>query len=255
MASGSIKTTETVLSIVEAVAHLDQPSLSEITDHVSLAKSTVHKHLSTLRDLEYVIKEDGTYDVSLQFLELGMQRKHSYRIASLAQTNLVQLADETGETVWIIVEEFGCAVNLDKCKGEYAVQTVTDIGNRVPMHQSAGGKCILSHMPDDKVDEIIETRGLEARTQHTITSRSALESELETIRERGYAINNMEVVPDVRAIGAPILFQGDPVAAISISGPAYRLSGDLLNEQIPNMLLATTNEIELRLEYETTGNL
>jgi DNA-binding IclR family transcriptional regulator len=246
----SIQTTATVFAIVEALVELEGPTLSEIAEHVDLAKSTVHKHLAALQDAEYVVKEGDRYYVGLRFLRLGVQRKRSYAIVEVTEKNMQQLAAETGEAVWFVVEEYGQAVNLHNVKGDRAVQTLTDIGDRIPMHQSAGGKSILAHLPDDRVDEIVAERGLPKRTENTVTSRAELEAELEAVRERGYGVDDKEIVSNVRAIAAPILYQGEPLGAVSISGPAHRFTGDFFEERLPDLLLGATNEIELRLEFE-----
>lgn len=245
----SIKTTQTVFAIVQVISERETATLTEVANDVGIAKSTAHKHLTALQETGYVLKEQDVYRLSLRFLEHGIRTKRSYEVVQVALPKLEELADETGEAVWIVVEENGWAVNLHNVKGERAVQTLTDIGQRIPMHQSAAGKCILAHLPAQRIDEIIAERGLEDRTEHTITSRKALEEELERIREQGYAYNDREIISNVRAVGAPILVEGQPVGGLSIAGPANRLKGEFFEKRIPDLLLGAINEIELRLEF------
>jgi DNA-binding IclR family transcriptional regulator len=250
MANRRIKSTETIFSIIEAITQLDDPGLSDIAEDVDIAKSTTHKHLVSLTESEYVIKHESGYRLGLRFLEKGHQVKQSYDVLAPVVPILEELAEETGEAGWLQVEENGRAVNLHKEKGGRAVQTLTDIGQRIPMHLSAAGKCMLAHREHERVAAIVDEHGLEKRTEHTITNQQELQSELATVRNRGYAYDDREILNNVRAVGAPILVEETPVGGISISGPANRLQGDLFRDELPNLLLGAVNEIELRLEFD-----
>ena len=98
-------------------------------------------------------------------------------------------------------------------------------------------------------DEIIG-RGLERQTQHTIVDPDALRTELDEIRERGYAFNIEESTNRLHAVGAPVtLPDGRVLGAISVSGPSHRMKGDRLEHEIPDLLLGIVNELELNIMY------
>jgi DNA-binding IclR family transcriptional regulator len=129
--------------------------------------------------------------------------------------------------------------------GPDAVKTDATIGKRGPLHVSAAGKAILANLPANRRDQILDGIAVPETSE-----REALDSELETVRDRGYAFNDEESTSGLRAVGVPIRHRSDTVlGAISVSGPANRLTGDYFREELPNLLLGTVNEIELNIEY------
>ncbi|MFC7029172.1 IclR family transcriptional regulator [Halomicroarcula sp. GCM10025710] len=119
----TVKATETVFEIIE---FLDADSLSGVTDIASaldLAPSTVHKHLTTLVAQEYVIKEDRQYRLGFRFYEQGQKVRRASPLAQIAEDPIEELANTTGEVVWVFVEEHGYAVHLLKAVGDHGVQT------------------------------------------------------------------------------------------------------------------------------------
>jgi len=161
-----VKTTENAFAILRALKRLHGAGVSELADEVGLAKSTTHRHLGTLAQLGWVVEEADTYRIGFRFLEFGehaRQRKQGYR---LAREKVEALADETAERVQFLVEENGRAVYVHRALGEHAVRTDPGIGSRIPLHATSGGKAILARLPESRVDEIIERRGLAALTPH-----------------------------------------------------------------------------------------
>ncbi|MFC7251779.1 IclR family transcriptional regulator [Halomicroarcula sp. GCM10025324] len=246
----TVKATETVFEIIE---FLDADSLSGVTDIASaldLAPSTVHKHLTTLVAQEYVIKEDRQYRLGFRFYEQGQKVRRASPLAQIAEDPIEELANTTGEVVWVFVEEHGYAVHLLKAVGDHGVQTHGELGKRSQLHHLASGKAILAHLPQERVDEILDGDTLPAKTENTVTDVDELTEELATVRERGYAFNTEETVLGLQTVGAPILKdRRDVVGAVSVCGPATRMQGARLESDIPEALLRTTNQIELQLSY------
>ncbi|WP_117362536.1 IclR family transcriptional regulator [Natrarchaeobaculum sulfurireducens] len=245
-----VTTTETTFEIIELLKKRDGGRLSEIATELGLAKSTIHRHLSTLKDLEYVIQEDDVYRTGFRFLEIGEQTRTRCSEYQLAHEKVTALASETEERAQFITEEFGRGVYIFREIGEHAVQTDSEIGKRIPIHATAAGKAILASLPDSRVDEIIEQRGLPSLTKHTITSKSTLLKEIDEIREQGYSVNDQENTVGLRAVSVPVKYEnGEPLGALSISGPTHRFQGELLEQTLPDLLLGTANELELNIQY------
>lgn len=244
-----VKSTDTLFEIIATLQSMDGATLAELTVELEFAKSTIHSHLVTLEYNEYVVRTDDEYELGLKFFEHGMFVKNTYDIAGVGEPVLETLADETGEVAWLIVEEHGKAVYLDKAMGEKAVQTHASVGGRAQLHHLATGKLILAHLPDERVDEIVDRYGLPELTPHTITDRDELDAELERIRADGIAINDKETVDGLRAIAAPVLGEERIHGAISVSGPANRLTIERCRDEIEPLLLEATNELELKLQY------
>lgn len=244
-----VKTTDTVFEIVETLHELDGASLAELARELDFAKSTIHDHLSTLQAKEYVSRSGDEYSLSLKFLYHGMFAKNRLEISRVGQTVIEELAEQTGEVAWVIVEEHGRAIYLNKAMGERAVQTHAVIGGRGYLHHLASGKTIMAYLPDERVDEIIERHGLPELTPHTVTDRDELEAEFERIEEERIAINDKETVRGLRAAAAPVLKDDQIAGAVTVSGPASRITKERCYDEIKPLLLEAVNEIELRLQY------
>ncbi len=228
-------------------------SVSELSDHVGLSVGAVHTHLATLREYGLVVKEGTTYRLGPQLVPFGEFVKHHTPLYQAARPELDDLANETGECAHLLVENNGLSVFIYEAFGDNAVGTSYHVRSRtIPphyLHNHAAGKALLAHYPSERVDEIIAEHGLEPATEETITDRETLRSALETVRERGYALNDEEEIRGIRAVGAPILDEDDaPVGAISFSAPRSRLQGDRFTRTVPERLLSVANVIEVNLQ-------
>jgi DNA-binding IclR family transcriptional regulator len=245
----TVKTAERVFDILEYLEQIDTATIKDVADHVEIAKSTAYTYLATFEKHEYITKQDGAYTLGLKSLETGIIARKNLDITSAAESIIQQVAEKTGETVWIVVEEHSQAVYLLKCEGENAVQTRGEVGKRTTLHDIAAGKAILAHMDEAAVKEIIEYYGLPARTDQTITNADALFDELTTVRERGYAVNRGETTGKLRAVASPIIVDETVHGAIGVAGPKNRLSGERLETTLPSMIQEAADTIVLNLTY------
>lgn len=249
--SPKIGAVERSLEMIDAIQELDGARVTELADYLDLAPSTVHSHLSTLEANRYLVKESDEYNVGLEFLSRGgfaRQRKSTY---TMAFDIVEKLADRTEERAQFLVEEHGRGVYLHTATGDHAVQVNARLGRVNYLHASAAGKAIFSHLPERRVEEIIDRWGLNQFTEETITDRETLWDELETTRERGYSFNFEESITGLRAVGVPVRDPaGQVIGAFSISGPTNRLKGEWISKEIPDLLLGAANELELNTEFE-----
>jgi DNA-binding IclR family transcriptional regulator len=250
-AKNPVQSITKVFDIVEYVAERDGASISELASALEMPKSSVHSYVSTLHAEEYLVKHGREYRIGLRFLTLGSKARLRKAVFDVAKPKAEQLAKDTGERVFVVVEERGLGVYIYQTSGANAVGLDARVGTRLPLHCTAVGKALLATLPSDRVDQIVETRGLSKVNQNTITDRTTLEDELETIRNRGYAIDYGERHETVRCVAAPVLDrnQANPHAAISVAGPANRLRGDWFEEDLPEIIRSTASEIELNLSY------
>lgn len=245
-----VETVETAFDIVDALKRRDGAGVSELADELGLAKSTVHRHVKTLESRGLLVEEDETYRLSAWLLDYGGYVRDRHPLFEVAKPKVDELAAETDEKVWCVIEEHGVGVHVYGAEGRHSVKTHARIGQRTYLHQFAAGKAILAHLPDERIERILEEHGLPRQTDRTIADRTALREQLETIRERGYAFNREESVVGVHAVGAPVADEsGTAIGAISVAGPANRLRGDLLTEDLPDLLLGAANEIEINLAH------
>lgn len=246
----TVKTTATVFTIIEYLHENDGARLKDLSRDLDLAKSTLHRHLETLTGREYVVKDDGQYRIGARFIDLGQHVRARRPAYEMAKDVVDEIAAETGERAQFIIEEHGWAVYIHRTRGNNAVRTDPGIGKRIQMHQTSAGKSILAHYPRDRVEEILEKRGLAGATENSITTKEEMFEELEQIRERGYAFNDQENISGLRAVGVPILSPTDEViGALSVAGPTRRLKGERFEDELPNYMLGIANEMELNIAY------
>lgn len=245
-----VKSMATTVEVIDALMELDRPGVAEVADHLDVPKSTAHDHLSTLIELQFVVREPDGYRLGARFLEYGGYAREQMKVYRVARPVVNRLAEDTGEHANLMVEEHGLGSFLYKAKGEDAVTLDTHPGMRVPLQTTALGKTILAHLPEERVEEIIDEYGLPRVTEHTITDRDALFEEFDRIRDQGYATDDEERVEGMRCIAAPILDRNDDVvAAVSVSGPMSRMHDDRFENEIPRRVLSAANVIEVNMTY------
>ncbi|WP_049925935.1 IclR family transcriptional regulator [Halopiger goleimassiliensis] len=238
------------LDIVEALWQTGGAGVTALADRTDLAKSTVHAHLQTLYSKGYVVQEEEEYRLSLRFLSFGESVKRAEPLYESSESAVAELAERTGERAFCSTEQHGLGTIVRAHDGERSVTSDIDVGTPTYLHCSAGGKAMLAHFDESKVDRIVDDWGLPAFTDETITDRETLETELEQVREEGVAYNHGEYLPGVSAVGAPILDNdGTVYGAVAISGPQQRLENEWEVEELQNQLLSATNTIEVNLLF------
>lgn len=245
----TILSDERLLDLIETLHERSTAGVTELAEATELSKGAVHAHLATLESRGFVVNNDGRYRLGLEFLRHGIPVRNQYEFKPMC-AKAEQLAEETGERVWAQVEENGMAYYICGARGEHHIEPPVGIGEHAHLHQIAGGKAMLSCLTDDRIHEIVAKHGLPAATEHTITDEETLFTEIEQVRERGYAFNREESVLGLHAVGTPIKKEENGVyGALVISGPANRLTGKKLNSELPNLMLGAVNELEINIRY------
>jgi DNA-binding IclR family transcriptional regulator len=223
-------------------------SLTEISVKSGWAKSTVHGLLSTLRDYHFVdqSQETGRYRLGVRLFELGNAVAKSWDVRVVAKPHLARLGKSIGETVHLAAESDGEVLYLDKVESNQFIRIVSEVGGRLPMHCSGLGKALLAYKTGAEVRRIADKRGLAPLTRRTITSLPKLLAELEKTRTRGYAMDDGEIMDNLRCVAAPIFDCGGAVHyAVSASGLYSSMRGEPLTRAI--QLVKQTAETISRL--------
>jgi len=246
-----VKTTESSLMIVDELFEQGGASREHLEECLGLATSTVHRHLTTLRDHGYVIKDGRIYRLSFKFLTIGGHLRRGIEGYPMIKQKVDELAYETDERSQFMVREGSERVYLYTEIGDNPVQTGAHTGRRGPIYASAAGKAILAETPTAVRDDLLDSIPLEETGPNTITDVDELRAELESIHEQGYALNLEESTAGVHAIGAAVLGKekAEPIGAISVSGPATRLKRERIEDELVDLVLAATNELELHIEH------
>ena len=241
--SGTIKTARRVFDVLELTRDRNGVALPEVAEELDVATSTAHGYLTTLEELNYLVREDEQFHLGLTFLRYGNASKDRLDYLDVVEPTLEKFAEQTGEAVWFVAEESGRAVYLIKKEGSNAARTSGAVGKEAPLHASAAGKAILAGQPDKRIDEI----ELPEYTEATITDRQRLREEIAEVRETGVAYNDNDNLIGLRGVGCPIHVEGRTIGAISVGGPAERIRDEFFHEELPNSLRGKANEIELNL--------
>lgn len=238
------------MAILRSLKSEGPATLTELASRLGYSKSTVHRHLATLREEGYVAETDGEYRVGLLFLDYGVHVREENELFQTARERVDELSERVDENVWLMVEENGYGVFLYQGAGASPVRTFTREGYRAHLHTFAAGKVVLAHMDEERRERVLERHGLPDQAPESITEREELDAELAEIRESGVGFNRQESIRGINAVAAPVLdVDGRPLGSISVAGPASRLKGDYLEADLPELLLGVTNEIEVNLSY------
>lgn len=244
-----INAVERTLAILQVLGEYDAVGVTALADELDLPRSTVFNHLKTLEAGEYVVNEGGKYRLGCRFLELGAKARDFHGVYEAARGEVNRLAEETGEISALLIEEHGLGVFLHRAEGEGSVHIDSFTGQRIYLHGAALGKAILAGLPESRVDEIVERRGLPALTDNTVTERSELVAELGTIAERGVAFDDEERLDGLRSVAAPVHDGEDVLGSVSLAGPSSRVHGDRFREEFPAKVADAVSAVELNLTY------
>jgi DNA-binding IclR family transcriptional regulator len=192
-------------------------------------------------------------------MELGTLVGTQLDLRRLAEPVLRDLSERTKETVHMVVLDRNEVVYIDKIDHSQdtgGLKMASRLGSRNPIHSCAVGKALLSLHPEGSVEEMIRKSGLPKRTENTITDPQQFKDHLKAVKAQGYALDDEENERGVRCLAAPIFDgKGYPMAAISVSGPAFRVTRKILLDVIKKEVVQAAAEISRRLGYkEETGD-
>jgi DNA-binding IclR family transcriptional regulator len=249
-----VQTIERVSSLLAIIGRYPEGvSIRQLSSTLGLPKGTVHRLLSSLAYFGYVRQDAATknYLLGLELLHLGTLVASQLDLRKIAEPLLHGLAERSKETVHMVVWDQGEVVYIEKVEstqGLGGLRMASTLGSRNPGHSCAVGKVFLARMSDDEVDAFIDQRGLVRRTANTITDGTALKDELRLVQAQGYAIDDEENEKGIRCVAAPILDgSGRPVAAVSVSGPAFRVTRKAIQDGLRQQVIETGAEISRRL--------
>lgn len=246
----TVEAVRTTCEILDILQSRGRAGVTEIADEVGMAKGAVHRHLTTLDECEYVVNDGGEYRLSLRYLDTANRVKELVGNYDVIADELQRLASETGEIAQFATEEHGWVTYVYKADTESDVQTASAAGKREYMHSTSLGKTMLARLSDERVDEILDQHGTPAKTAHTLTDRAALFDRLAEIRDRGYALDDEENIEGLCCVAMPVTdADGAVLGAVSLSGPASRMTPDRIEDELVEALTRTTNVIEINTKF------
>ncbi|MDR2400401.1 MAG: IclR family transcriptional regulator, partial [Deferribacteraceae bacterium] len=191
------------------------------------------------------------YRLGLGIFNLGEKFIHRFGMLSLAKPFMKKLTQEFGESSYIGLLHGESAVYLGVSETLAPVRVASRVGKSLPAHATDVGKVLLAELPGKTLTSLYYHKRLTRCTSNTITSFTDLKSSLREVAQNGYAIDNEELEMGIRSVAVAIHgFQSQPVAALSISAPAVRLSIDKIRNKIVPILSQYSLEISKRSGYD-----
>lgn len=216
------------LRLLELIAAGCDGSVTQLAAAAELDKGTTSRLLSTLREAGYLRRDrvDRRYRLSGKVLRLASAYSDQLDLRGVARPHLALLRDAVEETVHLGVMEDDRIIYIDKLDSSRSIRMVSAIGHTEPAYTTALGRAILSRLPVVERTRLVQGFDLTLRTTRTVASPGDLLKVLEECERRGYTVDDEENQEHVTCVGAAIVDAlGAPVAALSCSGPSYRMAG------------------------------
>ena len=248
---GGVQSVDRAITVLEILARKGEAGVSEIAAEIDVHKSTAFRLLGALegRGLVEQSADRGKYHLGFGLIPLAGAVTDNLDVTRQGRAVCGELAAELGETINVAVLQQHWAVNVDQARGPSTVATHNWIGKLTPLHCTSSGKVLLAAISPGRRSALLDASGMPRFTHRTVVERDRLDAELELVGQRGHAAAVEEFEVGLNAVAAPVLDRsGEVIAAVSVSGPSYRLDEARL-ETLVEPLVAGTREISRRMGW------
>lgn len=243
--SHPVQATGRTIELVEELLDRGTAGVTELASALDISKGAAHNHLQTLAALDIVVQTDSGYRIGSRFLEFGSRARRGYRVFEAARSEIDRLAQTSGGVASLVVPEHGHAVHL-YVRGDESDETALYDGFRRPLHESTAGKTILAHQSTEQLGTAIEASDppWEAGSVEAADFKAALQ----TISEQGVAFDRGSETTGIHRVAAPLTdAEDEAVGAISVAGPADRLRGKHLDEDVAGLVVSSAKSVSVDL--------
>lgn len=254
----AIQTVSNALRMLEAFYSETELGVSELSRRLGLHKNNVFRLLATLEESGYIEQSADTerYRLGTRCLELGFAFSRDHTLMKRSRPVLEELSGKTGETSHLAVLRDFEVVHLDGARAEQMLLCATRVGQRLPAYCTALGKVLVACAEPETLDEfgrvVGSSDGLASRTPGTIVDAQKLLDHLGSVSAQGFAVDSEECEPGMSCVAAPVYDSvGKAVAALSVSGPASRLSGEAMHGDVGRSVLASAERLSRELGYRS----
>ena len=213
------------LRSLELIADAGELGVSELGRRLGVHKATASRLAATLADRGLIERDPDTdrYRLGFGLIRLAGAAMSGLDLVRTARPMLEDLADMTRETVNLGVLSGDDVIYIDQATGARSIVSVSWVGRRTPLHCTAAGKVLLAYASVSERDRLL-ARPLTPETPRTIVDADALRTQLAQVRTRGFAQTQEELEDGLNAVAAPVRqADGQVAAALSVSGPAFRI--------------------------------
>jgi IclR family transcriptional regulator, KDG regulon repressor len=248
--------------IIQSVSHaldvleqfrgdVDELGVTDLSKRLKLHKNNVFRILATLQSRNYIEQNraNENYRLGIKCLELGQTFIQQRGMLKQAKPILGDLADKAGETAYISILRGDDVVYIDSVETTSTVRVVSRLGLHMPTHATAAGKALVAFESEEDLRRRFN-RELPRYTRNTHSTSVELLQDLERVRERGYATDLEEFEDGLRCIAAPVRdYTRKVIGALSVSGPAHRLSDERIEQAIAAEVIRCGKELSARLGF------
>jgi IclR family transcriptional regulator, KDG regulon repressor len=248
----SVKRAFEILKLVSASK--DGVGISEIARGLDIAKSTVHGMTSALEEAGVVLRDPVTkrYTLGFTLFELGKNAYSQIDLKDLARPVAEELMERTNASVFLGVLNGDHVTVLDVVVPRTELKITAPIGTTLPLLAGAVGKVFLSRVEEEEVRRIIKTQGLTRFTENSITGTERYLQEIRAAKENGFATDDEEYIPGVRAVAAPIKEAAPLRSAIWVVGLKASLDEERM-KRLTQYAVDAARAIDLRIERQRVG--
>ena len=251
--SGNTQSVEKALAILSTFSDAcPHQRVTDIAEKLQLNISTVSRHLSTMLDCGFLVRDDltGYYSLGVKIVTLAGIALHSQDVYRHAYPELLHLSQKTGLHCYLGIASGTEVIHLISIGGEETVELLTPIGYHHPMYCSAMGRAIMSQMPQDKVNSILDSDISMKYAPDTKTDRAEILKELALVKKQGYAVIINELTIGKASISSPVFNRNrEPIAAISISGNIFTLNLKENEEFLSKQVRHSANKISGKMGF------
>ncbi|MEO8476210.1 MAG: IclR family transcriptional regulator [Actinomycetota bacterium] len=247
---GNLQSVNRALRALELIAEAGQLGVTELGRRLDVHKATASRLIATLAERGMVERDPITekYRLGFGLIRLAGAAMASMDIVRIARPMLEDLADRTRETVNLGVLSGDAVVYIDQVTGTRSIVAVSWVGRRTPLHCTSNGKVLLANVGEAERARLL-AHPLARETRSTVTDPATLASQLDEIRRRGYASTMEELEEGLNAVAAPVRrADGEVVAALSVSGPAFRMRPVDL-PRVARLTMESAGAISRRMGY------
>ena len=246
----AVQSVDRALSVLEILAAQGEAGVTEVAAELGVHKSTAFRLVAVLESRGFVeqLADRGKYRLGFGVVRLAGAAAAQLDIAREGRRVCEALAADLEETVNIAILDDDRAVNVSQARGPAALSTHNWVGQGTPLHATSSGKVLLAYAPD-AVRKGVLSKELRRYTAATITDPEALRQDLDRIVEQGWGATAEEYEVGLSAVAAPVRgADGDVVAAISVSGPSFRMDAEDL-PRIARRVVSGAEQLSRRLGF------
>ncbi|MCZ2818125.1 IclR family transcriptional regulator [Modestobacter sp. VKM Ac-2984] len=250
-----VQSVDRALSVLEILAAQGEAGVTEMAAELGVHKSTAFRLVAALESRGFVeqLADRGKYRLGFGIVRLAGAAAAQLDIAREGRPVCEMLAADLEETVNIAMLDGDRAVNVSQVRGPGALSTHNWVGQGTPLHATSSGKVLLAHAADAVRKEVL-SRDLQSFAPGTLTDPEKLQQHLDQIVEQGWASTVEEFEVGLNAVAAPVRGpDGDIVAALSVSGPSFRVAADDF-ERLAQCVVVAAGELSRRLGFYGLGS-